>query len=82
MRVWSWRAWLRAVELEGPAMNRRAIDLCVCGHGTVAHNIRKDGHCVGNSMAAISRVCYCPRFIPAPPPPGAHRGEGKPKEVE
>jgi hypothetical protein len=53
---------------------------CVCEH-TLTQHIEGKGRCLGICTELLNdkKLCYCPRFIPKPLPPGAHRGEGKDK---
>ena len=56
-------------------------EMCVCGHGIRGHMPDGSGKCDERAFAWETYVddkpCYCPRFIPRPPPPGTMPNEGK-----
>ena len=53
-------------------------EMCVCGHDREWHMNDAETSCQADATEIPGeRTCYCPRFIPKPPPPGTMPNEGK-----
>lgn len=61
-----------AVERRDEAPQRRAIDMCTCGHARFLHFFGgNDGTCT-DLRSSGSTGCECPRWTPVPQPAGKH----------